>query len=356
MKKKLKTIFSVIIGILFMVLLMMWMSGSFHEKIEPMEEIVGKAIPIPQNAEFSPIKQLERQTYEQAVGTVEAATKTTIAAKILASIEEITVTAGNTVKKGDLLVRLDDRDLQSSLSQAKQSALAAQASLNEALSKYNRAEQLLAGNSISDSEFEQIEAAYKSADANKKKVDKAVEQTEVALTNSEIKSPVDGRVVERFAEPGDLASPGRPLMSIYDPNVLRIEAPVRENLGTHLKIGDPLTVKIDALDITVDGWVDEIVPQAEAATRSFLVKVGIPKQEGLYTGMYGRIIIPTEVREFYCIAEAAIEKVGQLEFAYVKKGKNLERRLIRTGEEGENGRKELLSGLGIGEEVMLLGK
>jgi multidrug efflux pump subunit AcrA (membrane-fusion protein) len=163
-------------------------------------------------------------------------------------------------------------------------------------------------------------------------------------------------VVERFAEPGDLASPGRPLMSIYDPNVLRIEAPVREDLGAILKIGDPLTVKVDALDITVEGKVDEIVPQAEAATRSFLVKVGIPKQEGLYTGMFGRIIIPTDVREFYCISEAAVENVGQLEFAYVKKGKHLERRLIRTGERGEQGKKELLSGLDIGEEVMLLDK
>lgn len=356
MKKKLKTIFSVIIGIALMVLLMMWMSGSFHEKIEPIEEITGKTIPIPSNAEFAPVRQLERQTHEQAVGTVEAATRTTIAAKILAGIEEITVSAGNTVKKGELLVRLDDRDLQSGLSQARQGAAAAEAALNEALSKYNRNKQLLANNSISDSQFEQIEAAYKSAEANKKKADKAVELAEVGLSYSEITSPVDGRVVERFAEPGDLASPGRPLMSIYDPNVLRIEAPVREDLGALLKIGDPLTVKIDALDITVEGKVDEIVPQAEAATRSFLVKVGIPKQEGLYTGMFGRIIIPTDVRKFYCISEAAVENVGQLEFAYVKKGNHLERRLIRTGERGEEGKKELLSGLDIGEEVMLLDK
>ena len=129
----------------------------------------------------------------------------------------------------------------------------------------------------------------------------AREGAEVGLSYTEIRSPVAGRVVDRLADPGDTALPGKPLLSVYDPRALRIEVPVRESLAIGLKAGTSLQVRLGAGADVLTGAVDEIVPQAEAGSRTFLVKVGLPAAEGIYAGMFGRILIPLSEEEVLVI-------------------------------------------------------
>jgi len=142
---------------------------------------------------------------------------------------------------------------------------------------------------------------------------------------------------------------------LYDPASLRLEVPVMENLAVRLQRGDSLTVRIDALERDVEAVVDEIVPQAEAASRSFLVKVALAPGEGLYEGMFGRLRIPSGVRRHLCLATAAIQTIGQLQFVDVVRpdGKTLERRFITTGRLGMPERVEVLSGVEAGDRVLL---
>jgi multidrug efflux pump subunit AcrA (membrane-fusion protein) len=144
-------------------------------------------------------------------------------------------------------------------------------------------------------------------------------------------------------------------LEIYDPTSLRLEVPVMENLAIKLKEGDELAVKIDALDEEFVATVDEIVPQAEAASRSFMVKVKLPPSADLFEGMYGRLMIPAGQRLHLCLNAEAIERIGQLEFVYVvdANGKNPERRYIKTGRFGRPGRVEVLSGLKANENVLV---
>jgi membrane fusion protein (multidrug efflux system) len=130
---------------------------------------------------------------------------------------------------------------------------------------------------------------------------------------------------------------------------------VMENLAVKLRVGDALNVKIDALGKTIQSTIDEIVPQAEAASRSFLVKVKLPPSPDLFEGMYGRLEIPAGRRRHLCLATAAIETVGQLQFVYVVDagGTKPERRFIKTGRLGMPGRVEVLSGLKAGEWVLV---
>ena len=160
-------------------------------------------------------------------------------------------------------------------------------------------------------------------------------------------------------EVGDVARPGEPLLVLYDPESLRLEVPVVANLAVNVKIGDVLTVHIDALDHDVEARVDEIVPQAEAASRSFLVKVALPRSDNMYEGMFGRLQIPSGQRRHLCLATDAIQTIGQLQFVEIVSpdGNTKQRRFITTGrlgkEVGKEDRVEVLSGLQAGDKVLL---
>jgi multidrug efflux pump subunit AcrA (membrane-fusion protein) len=114
-----------------------------------------------------------------------------------------------------------------------------------------------------------------------------------------------GRIVDRLAEPGDTARPGEPLLVLYDATSLRLEAPVLEQLAIKLRARQELKVYIDALQREVVSTVDEIVPQADAPSRSFLVKASVPRSEDLYEGMFGRLRIPSGERRHLCLATDA---------------------------------------------------
>jgi len=177
------------------------------------------------------------------------------------------------------------------------------------------------------------------------------------LSYATITAPKAGVVVDRLAEEGDTAQPGVPLLVLYDPDSLRLEVPVMEDLASRIQVGQKLTVRIDALppeQREVEAVVDEIVPQAQSATRSVIVKCKVPRRPGMYEGMFGRLLVPAGKRRHLCLNVDAIERIGQLEFVdVVRPDGTLERRLIKTGRMGFPGRVEVLSGLKAGERVVL---
>ena len=339
-----------------LVLIILWMAGAFHKKIAPGALEVQAAI-APESAPTALVEESTVPVIEEASGTVEAKRKTLVSSRIMAVISEVKVRAGDEVAQGDTLIALDSRDLEARAEEAGRAVDAAQAALSKAEADDNRAKQLLAQGVIGRSEFDQSDSAFKIAKAQLEAAKQSQQAAQVAMSFAEIKSPVAGRVVDRFAEPGDTASPGSPLLSIYDPTSLRIEAPVRESLLSQLKVGDRLAVRLGDAKETIEGAVGEIVPQAEAGSRSFLVKVDLPKTEGLYTGMFGRILIPAGERKRLLAPEAAFERIGQLTFvSVVGEGRRVSRRLATLGPTAGEGKVEVLSGLRAGERVLLHGQ
>jgi RND family efflux transporter MFP subunit len=173
----------------------------------------------------------------------------------------------------------------------------------------------------------------------------------VAQTHAEIRSPVSGRVIDRLAEPGDTAAPGVPLLHIYDPAMLRIEAPVRESLAVGLRTGQALAVE-SMRSAPLRGAIDEIVPFAEPGARTLLVKVRLPQDPALFAGMFGRVEVPAGEATRLLVPRAAIERVGQLEFVTVLRADGgVERRLVTSGRDRDEEEVEVLSGLAEGERV-----
>lgn len=199
-------------------------------------------------------------------------------------------------------------------------------------------------------QYEAAQAAKKRADAEVKIAEERVREAEVTRNYSRITSPISGLVAERLAEAGDMASPGKPLFRIHDPGDLRLEANVREGLIGRISTGDAVEVELPALGRTVEVHLDEIVPSADPRSRTFLVKVALDPQEGLFPGMFGRVRLSSGTREAVFAPAEAVEQVGQLRTVLVRDGDRWTRRYVTAGEES-GGRLEILSGLDGGETI-----
>jgi RND family efflux transporter MFP subunit len=206
---------------------------------------------------------------------------------------------------------------------------------------------------ISKAELDRTEAARNTAQAQLLRAQHQEDEAKTALSYSTLIAPISGRVVERYADPGDTARQGQPLLRMYDPQTLRLEASVRESVASKLVKGQQHEVRIDALDEQFAAIVDEIVPSADPGSRSFLVKVSLKDSTGLYPGMFGRLIVPIGQVEKMYIPQKAVTRVGQLDFVIVKIEKGSVRRYVRLGIPTEDGRIEVVSGLTDGEQVLI---
>jgi len=271
----------------------------------------------------------------------------------MATIAAMPVRAGDAVEEGDVLVMLDSRELEARLEQQRQQVVAAEARLAEVQSNYRRIRPLAERGVTTQAELDRIESVLRSAQAELARAREAADEATTALSYSTITVPFAGRIIDRFADPGDTVMPGEPLLKVYDPRDLRLEANVRESLAAGLKRGEELVVRIDALGEEFPVVVDEIVPLADPGSRSFVVKVSLPARPNLYPGMFGRLLIPSGITKRFYIPARAIARLGQLEFVRVVGDDGIVRRYVRTGIQRDDGWVEVLSGLEPGEKLIL---
>jgi multidrug efflux pump subunit AcrA (membrane-fusion protein) len=158
--------------------------------------------------------------------------------------------------------------------------------------------------------------------------------------------------VDKRVDAGDTVAPGQVLLTLYDPTHMQLVATVRESLARRLAPGDAIDVEIDALDLRCRGTISEIVPEAQVASRSFAVKVTGPCPEGIYSGMFGRLLIPLEDERILAVPAAAVRRIGQLTTVDVVIGDRRFRRAVQTGRSFD-GLIEVLSGLRSGERVAM---
>ena len=343
-----------VIGLVAVVVTIAWLSGMFEDKIEPGWAQRGTQQYTDQPTDV--VHEIEKSYIEEAVGTLKASSRTIVSAKVLATIDEILVAAGDQVQQGQELIRLDNKEYQARLDQSKRALEAAAANRSEAEKQFERIELLAKQNAASRAEFDRASRDVQVTIADEARAQQAVSEAEALLSYTTIKAAKSGRIVDRTAEPGDVAQPGVPILVLYDETSLRLEAPVMEHLAVKLRQGDELKVTIDALQQEFLATVDEIVPQADAPSRSFLVKASLPKSAGLYEGMFGRLLIPAGRRRHLCLATDAVIRIGQLEFVdVVLPDGTIERRLITSGRLGVPGRQEVLSGVEAGDRVILPG-
>jgi len=345
-KKKFLLFLITFVVILF---LLLWLLGVFSPKIP---EAVPNQIIQKYTASLATVRLLKVPVNEIAVGTVQSVHEVTISSKLLARITEINVKAGQIVKKGDILLRLYDLDLRSKLQQATSNVILAETAKDQAVKNEKRAGKLVKTTAISKQDYENASTRLKSAEAELKMAQAAVKEAQAQLDYATISSPIDGIVIDKEVEVGNTVMPGQTLLKLYDQKKMQLIASVRESLTYKLKVGQHIDVQIDALNKICSGTVSEIVPESNTSSRSFQVKVIGPCPPGIYSGMFGRVIIPLENENVLVIPDKAVKSVGQLQLVDVVKDGSSIRRNIRTGRKfGKD--IEVLSGLSEGEKVVV---
>ncbi len=330
--------------------LLAFLAGSFDSKVP--EQSAHQARSIPADAVIVEVQTIQRPRYETAVGTIKPIHESAIAAKFLAKVIEVRVTAGQRVDADEVLVKLNDDELQSRLKQAEAQLQAAEANSQQAQSDLLRAQQLVQGNAISRAEFEAAATAVRTSAAEVERASRAIEESKVFLGYATILAPFGGIVVDKQVEPGDTVVPGQTLLTIYDPTQMQLVANVRESLAMQLKIGQELPAKLESFDYECLATVREVVPQADVGSRSFQVKVSGPCPPGIYSGMFGRLLLPLGDETITVIPATAVKHVGQLTLVDAVVGQALVRRHVQLGRLLDSNY-EVLSGLKAGERVVV---
>jgi len=179
-----------------------------------------------------------------------------------------------------------------------------------------------------------------------------VKEVEATLSWATIRSPIDGTVIDKKVDVGDMVSPGQLLVTLFDPKRMQMVASVRESLTHRLQVGQKIGVCVEGLKKQCSGTISEIVPEAQSESRTFQVKVIGPCPPGVYAGMFGRIQIPLDEEDVLVVPRQAVRNVGQLELVEVWENGRSARRAIRVGRTiGDD--VEVLSGLRDGEQVVL---
>ena len=315
----------------------------------------------------------------EAVGTVRARTAAVISSKVMASVLEVRAQAGDRVREGDLLVTLDARDLEanyrraeagrdearSAQAEADQGLAAAKAQLDLAKATFGRMQELFDKKSISNQEFDESTARRKAAEAGyemaaakgaqvRAKIAQAEQEVQAAgimRGYAEIRAPFAGIVTVRAAEPGSMASPGAPLVTIEREGAYRLEAAVEESRVKSIRAGQAVSVNLEALSRTLEARVSEIVPAVDAASRAYTVKIDLPALAELRSGMFGRAVFSNGTRNVLAVPAAAVTDRGQLQSVMVADGGSAHTRLVSIGQKSGD-KVEVLSGLSAGEKVI----
>ncbi|MGO9110116.1 MAG: efflux RND transporter periplasmic adaptor subunit [Thermoguttaceae bacterium] len=343
------------------VLLMLWLAGNFSPKVT--EAIAANQAQMPAiSGQVASVQLIRLPLSESAVGTIRAVHETTIGSKLLARVVEVNLKAGQKVRAGDILVRLDDTDLRAKLQQAKAALSSTEAARAQAALDESRYRQLVKPHAVSQQEYDKALTALRSTEADLRRAQETVNEVQATLDWATIRSPIDGTVIDKKVDAGDMVTPGQMLVTLFDPKQMQLVASVRESLTRNLQVGQNIGVRIDGLNKQCSGTVSEIVPEAQSSSRAFQVKVTGPCPTGIYSGMFGRIVIPLDEEQVMVIPRQAVRKVGQLELVRIVERGRAVQRAIRTGRnlgdvKGENGlalpdQVEVLSGLRPGEQVV----
>jgi len=320
--------------------------------------------------------------FYEAVGTVQPVTTSTLSGKLMGTVKEIRVQEGDRVKQGDTLVVIDKRQVTAQLRQA-EAALdearraeaaavsardAAVAGAKLARSTYDRYLRLIKEDSASRQEFDEVEARHRQAQASLKQAEQmlaaarsrarqaeaAVSAADVASDDAVILAPYDGIVTAKMSDVGDLATPGTPFLTLEGTSGYRVDVVLPEAYFNAVRLKQAVMVRIPALgDQQLEGMVETIVPAADQSSRSFLVKIRLPADEAVRSGMFARVVVKTGEERMMLIPASAVVPQGQLTGVFIVDDNQIARfRLIRTGRRFDD-TVEIITGLDEGQRFVL---
>jgi len=276
-----------------------------------------------------------------AEAVVEAVKQATLAAQAPGRVVEVRADAGDAVKQGQLLMRIDARE-------AAESYAASQATLANAKAHFERTKNLYEQKFISKAALDKAEADYRAARAGSG-------AAAASASHASIVSPLTGFVAQRHAERGEMATPGSPLITVYDPKGLRVISSIPQYKLAEVRAQLRAKIEVPGSGQWIDATRVEVFPSADPRTHTVLARVYLPENlPGVIPGMFARAHFVTGSAKKLLVPAAAVLRRGEVTAVYVIDEKNAAQlRQVRLSEPLAGGFHEVLAGLAAGEKVAL---
>jgi len=274
---------------------------------------------------------------------------------LMGRVEEVLRHEGDRVRAGEVLARVESRDVAARLAQAEAGVAAARAQEENARLAKERMERLQARQAASRKNVEDAVTGYEAAAAGLRAAEEGVKAARVAYGYSQVKAPFAGVVAEKRVEAGDTAAPGMPLFVVEDTSKMKVEASVPESSIANLAAGRPVQVMVEAAgEGTRQGVLSEILPAGDPRSRTFTVRVVLDNSDGaLRSGMFARLIIEKGDRKALVVPESALVRRGPLTGVFVVDEGSVARLRWITAGETRDGKIEVLTGLKAEERIVL---
>lgn len=293
----------------------------------------GPAIPV----RTSTVTAERLPLFIEVPATIRPAARAVIAARLTGTISTLPWGLGQSVRSGEILLTLTAPEVEARVRQA-------QAQTAEATRTAERERTLVAKGVSPPDSLRDAEDRLRFAQA-------ALAETEAMLAYATIRAPFDGIVTEKHVLPGDLATPGLPLLVVESTQHLRAEGNIPETLAVSLHLGDTLNIIVDEPPTSVTGRIEEFSTASNAISRSLLAKVALPS-DTVRSGQYVRLQVPAGDSNSLLVPADAVTRFGQMERVFLVEQGHAVLRLVKTGR-ASGKRIEILSGVNAGEHVVL---
>ncbi|MCI2228599.1 efflux RND transporter periplasmic adaptor subunit [Polaribacter sp. MSW13] len=290
-------------------------------------------------------------------GKIQASNSADLSTRMMGYVKKVHVNVGDKVRKGQLLVAINNTDLQAKKAQVNAGITQAQTTFNNAEKNYNRFKNLFASNSVTQKEMDDMTANYEMTKAGLESAKQMKNEINAQFAYSNITAPFSGVITSKNIEEGDMANPGMPLISLETPKDFEVIAMVPETEISQIKKGTIVNVLVKAINKTIKGKVAEVSTSAKNTGGQYLVKINLDKTEApILSGMFSTVQFPVkrEVKsEMVLIPTEAIVKNGQLSGVYtVSQSNTALLRWLRLGRTYGN-KVEVLSGLNVDESYIV---
>ena len=313
----------------------------------------------PVDAQVEVVESVQLPVYAVFPGVVLSSARVDVSSRLSGYIRKLAVHEGEKVKKGQLLFAVDPTGVKAEIRRAQAGLARAKAALDGARENYERYKSLYQQEAATQEVFQEMETAYNVAQGGYQAAKAALASARTQLEYAEVRSPFDGLVVAKRIDDGQLTAPGTPVLVLEDPIHLQVTTQVSERAFVHLVLGQQIRIDFEGPGgrvHEVTGTVDHLVAAADPETHTHLVKIGLPDQDGLFSGEYTSVNVPVGVQPGIVVPTAAVQQRAGITGVFVVDDQDRARfRMVAPGKQLPQGT-VILSGLFPGDKLVVAAK
>lgn len=290
-------------------------------------------------------------------GTVEGEQRINLSTKVMGRITDLPFELGDAVSDGEVLLRIKNDNILAQRDQVEANLAEAKAALQNTQTNYNRINALFEDSSATQKELDDITTQLNAAEARVQALKSKQAEIKDLIDYSVIESPIDGYIVQKRVNQGDMASPGQPLLTVEEVADLKVMVSVPASQIALFATGDTVDLSVGSAKEDLDGIVRSVNPSADARSRQYEVKVSLPRESTVGArvkpGMFADVTLRKGEESLLTVPVSALVTRGQLTGLYtLNDNDEIMLRWVKTGQKvGEN--IEILSGLSSGERFVL---